>query len=139
MPWVLAKDEATHDRLATVLYNLLEAISGSATLLSAFMPSTMPKALEQIGAKESDITYENAGKFGVLPADVTVNKGEVLFPRIDVEKEIEALNEIINQKYSKHIVTIEEPIEFISYIFFSFIIILLFDLSNLRPFEVSRS
>lgn len=95
-PWVLAKDESKKARLATVLYNLLESIRISATLLSSFMPSTMPEALNQIGAKEEHITYENAGKFGVLPADVTVNKGAVLFPRIDVEKEIDALNEIIN-------------------------------------------
>ena len=94
-PWVLAKDETKKARLATVLYNLLESIRISATLLSSFMPSTMPAALLQIGAKESDVTYENAGKFGVLPENVTVTKGEVLFPRIDVEKEIEALNEII--------------------------------------------
>ena len=94
-PWVLAKDESKKTRLATVLYNLLEAIRVSATLLKAFMPATMPKALEQIGCEEEMATYENAGKYGVLPADVTVTKGEVLFPRIDVEKEIEALNEFI--------------------------------------------
>ena len=94
-PWVLAKDEANKPRLACVLYNLLDAIRIVSTLLSPFMPTTMPKVYEQIGAKDSDITYENAGKFNVLPADVTVKKGEVLFPRIDVEKEIEALNALI--------------------------------------------
>ena len=94
-PWVLAKDEANKPRLACVLYNLLDAIRIVSTLLSSFMPTTMPKVYEQIGAKDSDITYENAGKFNVLPADVTVKKGEVLFPRIDVEKEIEALNALI--------------------------------------------
>ena len=94
-PWVLAKDEANKPRLACVLYNLLDAIRIVSTLLSPFMPTTMPKVYEQIGAKDSDITYENVGKFNVLPADVTVKKGEVLFPRIDVEKEIEALNALI--------------------------------------------
>lgn len=59
------------------------------------MPSTMPKVWEQIGAAESDISYENAGKFGVLPANVTVKRGEIIFPRIDVEKEIDELNKII--------------------------------------------
>ena len=97
-PWVLGKDESKKARLATVLYNLLEAIRVSTTLLSCFMPTTMPKVWEQIGADESLITYENAGKFGVLPADVTVKKGPALFPRIDVEKEIDELNELISKQ-----------------------------------------
>lgn len=94
-PWVLGKDESKKARLATVLYNLLETIRIVSTLLSNFMPTTMPKVWERIGAAESDITYENAGKFGVLPADVTVHRGEIIFPRIDVDKEIEELNKII--------------------------------------------
>ncbi len=94
-PWVIAKDETAKARLATVLYNLLDTVRIVATLLSAFMPTTMPKALAQIGACEKCATYENSDKFGVLPADVTVKKGEVLFPRIDVDKEIEELNSII--------------------------------------------
>ena len=94
-PWVLGKDESKKARLATVLYNLLETIRIVSTLLSNFMPTTMPKVWEQIGVAESDITYENAGKFGVLPADVTVHRGEIIFPRIDVDKEIEELNKII--------------------------------------------
>lgn len=97
-PWVLGKDESKKARLATVLYNLLEAIRLSTTLLSCFMPTTMPKVWEQIGASKSLITYENAGKYGVLPADVTVKKGPALFPRIDVEKEIDELNELISKQ-----------------------------------------
>lgn len=94
-PWVIAKDESKKPRLAAVLYNLLETIRIVATLLAAFMPTAMPKALEQIGADENTASYENADKFGVLPLDVTVKKGEALFPRIDVDKEIEELNSII--------------------------------------------
>lgn len=94
-PWVLGKDESKKARLASVLYNLLEAIRVVSTLLSSFMPETMPKIWEQIGAKAEDVTYENAGKFGVLPTDVTVSKGDIIFPRIDVDKEIEELNAII--------------------------------------------
>ncbi len=94
-PWILAKDENNRARLATVLYNLLDTIRIVATLLSAFMPTTMPKALEQIGACEKCASYGNADKFNVLPENVTVKKGEALFPRIDVEKEIEELNSII--------------------------------------------
>ncbi|MCQ4022161.1 MULTISPECIES: methionine--tRNA ligase [unclassified Ruminococcus] len=100
MPWVIAKDESKKARLATVLYNLLDTIRIVATLLSAFMPTTMPKAIEQIGGCEKCASYENADKFGVLPLDVTVKKGEALFPRIDVDKEIEELNSIIKNSES---------------------------------------
>ncbi|MGN0641996.1 MAG: methionine--tRNA ligase [Huintestinicola sp.] len=91
-PWILAKDEAKKPRLASVLYNLLETIRITSTLLAPFMPSTMPKVWEQIGAGSDDVTYEKASIFGALSANVTVKKGEVLFPRIDVDKEIEELN-----------------------------------------------
>ena len=99
-PWVLGKDESKKARLATVLYNLLESIRIATTLLSAFMPTTMPKVFEQIGAAEV-ATYENADKWNVLPLDVKVTRGEVLFPRIDVDKEIEELNAIIEENVKK--------------------------------------
>ena len=100
-PWVLGKDESKKARLASVLYNLLEAIRIATSLLGCFMPTTMPKVWEQIGAASDDVTYENAGKFGVLPEAVTVHKGEILFPRIDVEKEIDELNKIIGSNAPK--------------------------------------
>ncbi|MGN1131098.1 MAG: methionine--tRNA ligase, partial [Ruminococcus sp.] len=117
-PWVLAKDEANKTRLATVLYNLLDTIRIVATLLSAFMPTTMPKALEQIGACEKCATYDNADKFNVLPADVTVKKGDVLFPRIDVEKEIEELNQIFknNDGEDEEVKALREEMEGIAQI-----------------------
>ncbi|MBR6924470.1 MAG: methionine--tRNA ligase subunit beta, partial [Oscillospiraceae bacterium] len=65
--------------------------------LSAFMPTTMPEVWRQIGASESDVSYENAAKFGVLPANVTVHRGDAIFSRIDVDKEIEELNALIRQ------------------------------------------
>ena len=99
-PWVLGKDETKRARLATVLYNLLESVRIASTLLSAFMPTTMPKVFEQIGAAAC-ATYENADKWNVLPLDVTVKRGEVLFPRIDVDKEIEELNAIIEENVKK--------------------------------------
>ena len=95
-PWVLAKNEADKPRLAGVLYNLLETIRICSTLLSCFMPTTMPLVWKQIGATDNDVTYENAGRFGVISPCVTVNRGEALFPRIDVEKEIEELNALIS-------------------------------------------
>lgn len=94
-PWVLGKDESRKARLATVLYNLLDTIRICSGLLYAFMPKTMPKVWEQIGAEKSATEYDTLGKFGVLPANVTVHKGEALFPRIDVEKEIDELNKLI--------------------------------------------
>ncbi|MBO4510486.1 MAG: methionine--tRNA ligase subunit beta, partial [Lachnospiraceae bacterium] len=94
-PWKLGKDETKKARLATVLYNLLESIRITSSLLSPYMPTTMPKVWEQIGATDADVTYENDKKFGVLPVNVTVHKGEILFPRIDVDKEIEELNAIL--------------------------------------------
>ncbi len=111
-PWVLAKDEAKRPRLATVLYNLLDTIRIVTTLLSAFMPTTMPKALEQIGACEKCAGYDKANQFGALPLCVTVKKGEALFPRIDVEKEIEELNAIIknNDGESEEVKAIREEL-----------------------------
>ena len=90
-PWILAKDPEKKDRLATVLYNLLEGIRVCAVLLTPFMPETADKILDQIGASEEGRVYESAGSFGALAADVTVHRGETLFPRIDVKKELEEL------------------------------------------------
>ncbi len=101
MPWVLAKDESNKARLATVLYNLLETIRLATIPLSAFMPSTMPKVWEQIGASESDTAYDKTGAFGILNPCVTVKKGEALFPRIDVDKEIDELNAFIKNNEEK--------------------------------------
>lgn len=100
-PWILGKDESRKARLASVLYNLLEVIRITTTLLSCFMPTSMPKAWVQIGATENLITYENAAKFGVLPANVTVHKGDALFPRIDTDKEIDELNALIKAQMEK--------------------------------------
>ncbi len=108
-PWILGKDESKKARLASVLYNLLEAIRISTTLLSCFMPTTMPKVWEQIGADKELITYENAGKFNVLPLDVTVRKGPALFPRIDADKEIEELNELIKKQAEEAQKALQKP------------------------------
>ena len=94
-PWILAKDEANKTRLATVLYNLLETVRICSGLLFPFMPTTMPKVWEQIGACEKCTAYDTLATFGGLCETVTVTKGDVLFPRIDMEKEIEALNEML--------------------------------------------
>ena len=89
-PWVLAKSDETKPRLARVLYNLLESLRICGTLLLPFMPASMEKLLANIGGT-AVATWENADKWGILPAGAPVQKGENLFPRIDVEKELEAL------------------------------------------------
>ena len=93
-PWVLARDEEKKARLATVLYNLLEALRVSLVMLKPFIPESCDKAFRQIGADENAQTWENASVYGVLPANVSVTKGETLFPRIDADKMLEELNTI---------------------------------------------
>ena len=90
-PWALAKDEANRPRLAAVLYNLLESIRICTVLLTPFMPTSCDKIFDQIGAEKSVQTWESAAQWGSLSATVTVHKGEAIFPRIDAEKELAAL------------------------------------------------
>ncbi len=92
-PWVLAKDEANKPRLARVMYNLLETIRICGTLLTPFIPDSAEKIREQIGAASEIYTWESAAEYGKLPADVEVHKGAALFPRIDMKKEIEFLED----------------------------------------------
>lgn len=89
-PWVLAKDPANSKRLATVLYNLVEALRFVTTLLQAYLPNTTPKIAAQLGYQTADLTFESLSNFGWLK-EVKVTKGDVIFPRIDVAKELEAL------------------------------------------------
>jgi len=109
-PWVLARDEAKKARLATVMYNLLECLRIALTLLQPVMPDTCAAALSQIGAADL-ATWDDAGKFGVLPADVAVRRGETLFPRIDMEKELKELDELKAKKPGTEPVQPEIPIE----------------------------
>ena len=95
-PWVLAKDEANRDRLATVMYNLLETVRICTVLLTPFMPESCEKIFSRIGAAENGRTWDSAAIFGVLGDNTVVHKGEAIFPRIDAEKELaelEALQE----------------------------------------------
>ena len=94
-PWQLAKDESKKARLASVLYNLLECLRISLIMLKPFIPESCDKAFAQIGACEKCSSWDSAAVFGALPADVTVHKGETLFPRLDMEKalaELEKMN-----------------------------------------------
>ena len=95
MPWALGKDESKRARLAAVMYNLCETLRVLSILITPFMPNTAPKIQRQIGADSSVLTYESAARWGLLPASARIEKGEALFPRIDVDKEIEELNKLI--------------------------------------------
>ena len=88
MPWVLAKDEEKKDRLAEVLYNLVEGICVGATLLESFMPGTTEKILAQLNAPKR--TYEELDSFGLYPSGNKVTeKPEILFARLDVKEVME--------------------------------------------------
>ena len=102
MPWALAKDEAKKDRLATVLYNLVEGIAMGATLLESFMPETTERILAQLNAEKR--TLEDLKTFGLYPSGNKVTeKPEILFARLDL-KEVLAKVEVLHPKK-------EEPAE----------------------------
>ena len=108
-PWILAKDEEKKERLGTVLYNLVESLRFASVLLSAFLPDTSKKINEQINA--SNITFESLSSFDGTVVGTKVQKGEALFPRIDVDKklaELDALREAelaSNKKEEKREIT----------------------------------
>ena len=81
-PWILAKDEAKHDRLKTVLYNILESIRVCAILLEPFINVTSEKILNELNTNERSI--ESISEFGNLECGITLNKPEILFNRIEV-------------------------------------------------------
>ena len=98
---MLAKDESKRARLVTVMYNLLESIRLAGILLKPYMPSSAEKILDQCGAGEGERDWASAARFGGLHAAVTVQKGPVLFPRIDMEKELAELEAAAAPKEEK--------------------------------------
>jgi methionyl-tRNA synthetase len=108
MPWILAKDESKKERLGTVLYNLAEALRFIAVLISPFMPNTPKKIFEQLGVEENLTTWESL-KFGLLKEGTKVKRGEIIFPRIDVNKELVAIEEKAEKEEKKiDYITIED-------------------------------
>jgi methionyl-tRNA synthetase len=90
-PWILARDEANVPRLATVLYNLLETIRVTSALLFPFMPDSCEAIRKQIGAKPEQLSWDAAGMPNLLPLETAVLRGDAIFPRIDIKKELAAL------------------------------------------------
>ena len=91
-PWILAKDEGALSRLGTVLYNLAECLRFIGVMLRPFLTRTAPEIFRQLGVEDGPLT-EIAGlsRFGALVSGTMVKKGGALFPRIDIKKELEAL------------------------------------------------
>ncbi|MBW9152395.1 methionine--tRNA ligase [Clostridium estertheticum] len=95
-PWILGKDEAQKGRLGTVLYNLVESLRMTSILISAFLPTTSKKINAQINTDV--ITWDSLSSFNGTIAGTKVNKGDVMFPRIDVEAKIEELNVLVEEE-----------------------------------------
>ena len=107
-PWALAKDEANHPRLGTVLYNLLESIRFAAVMLESFLPETAQRILTQLNCENGGL--ESLNTFGVLPAGGKVGAGEILFARIDMEKKLAEIDAINAEKKKAALPAIEiEP------------------------------
>ena len=95
-PWILAKDEANKAKLASVMYNLCESLRIVSVLISPVMPETSPKIRAQLGL-DADFEWDSAGVFG-LNDSFSVKKGDIIFPRIDVEAELKELEKQTAQK-----------------------------------------
>lgn len=92
-PWVLAKDESSKDRLGSVMYHLAESLRVISIYLTAFLPATAAKIRQQIGVGETKNSFGDID-FGADISGTAVQKGEIIFPRIDVKKELEELEQI---------------------------------------------
>ncbi len=99
-PWVLARDEASHDRLATVLYNLSESIIIGSSMLDCFMPTLAGKVIAQLGAEKRP--FDKLGEFGLLENGTKVtDKPEILFARLDVKEITEKVNKMYEDRKQK--------------------------------------
>lgn len=108
-PWVLAKDESNKAQLAGVLYNLAEVLRIVSILIQPFMPATTPKVWNQLGISEGEFTtWDSIKEWGKLPDNIKVNKGEILFPRIDLEDELKKLEEALKKAQEEMVVKTEE-------------------------------
>ena len=98
-PWVLGKDEARKGRLGTVLYNLAESLRMVSVLISAFLPTTSSKINAQLNVEAT--TWDSLTSFDGTSAGTKINKGDIMFPRIDVEAKIEELNKLVDDAQKK--------------------------------------
>ena len=96
-PWALAKDPERRGRLATVLYNLAESIRYAAILLKPFLPKTPDRIFAQLGLGAAPDSFAALGSFGQIKPGTKVEKGQALFPRLDIRKENEELTKIVEE------------------------------------------
>ncbi len=101
MPWVLAKDEEKKSRLAQVLYNLAESIRIISILIQPFMPETPEKIWEQLSICQSCRSWESTKQWGQYSGITPIKPGQVIFPRIDLEKELKELEKDTAETVSK--------------------------------------
>lgn len=98
MPWALAKDESKKAELDTVLYNLAESLRIATVMISPILHVSAGKIFEQLGVAQEFQTFESAKTFGLLPVGTKVHKGEILFPRLDIDKELEVMEAMFAPK-----------------------------------------
>lgn len=98
MPWALAKDESKKDELDTVLYNLAESLRIATVMISPILHITADKIFNQLGVSEDIRTYESSKEFGLIKEGTKINKGEILFPRLDIDKELGVMEEMFGKK-----------------------------------------
>ncbi|MBS5788788.1 MAG: methionine--tRNA ligase [Clostridioides difficile] len=112
MPWALAKDDSKKDVLDTVLYNLCESIRIIATLINPIMNLTANKIYDQLGitGQEGITNWESTKTFGLLNEGVKVTKGDALFPRLDIDKEVEELETLFSGKPKEEPLTHKDEI-----------------------------
>ena len=111
-PWILAKDEEQRAKLANVLYNLSEAIRIVSVLIQPFMPNTPKLMWEQLGINDEALhTWDSAKTWGMLPAEITISKGNVIFPRIDMKKELAELEAAMKEAQAASIANQEKRSE----------------------------
>lgn len=101
MPWALAKEESKKAELDTVLYNLAEALRIATVMISPILHVTADRIFAQLGVGEDLRTYESAKSFGRMKSGTKLHKGEILFPRLDVDKELAVLEELFCPKEEK--------------------------------------
>lgn len=95
-PWVLGREEKNHPKLAGVLYTMAESLRFVAVLLQPMLPDAPKNIFAQLNLTDPSYrTWASVETFDVAPKDITVTKKDVLFPRIDVEKELLALEELL--------------------------------------------
>lgn len=101
-PWFLAKDESNKDKLANVMYTLAESLRIIGILITPAMPNTSKAIFEQLSIKDNNLLiWDSAKTFGLLPKDLSITKGNVIFPRIDIEKELKDLDAMIEATKAK--------------------------------------